>query len=367
MNTPLHDVRRLLVAAQGANLPPQSLRRVVAACTQHLGQAAAANATDTARPRPEADPVDAIAERRAAELGAAYAGAMAPFREAILASNSAEDAIARVQAAYADWQPGRVSRLVEEALQISAAAGAANLPLNPGVKRSKDRRVVAANEYDENQPRDDAGKWTSGATGHSAASPSAALPTTISAQWSAAGFKDEAEYRKAASDAEMPVRSANRYWIDAHARGTEAGRRYDSERDYWGAVNAGSEDAPDLQVFEEYAFFSEGFRGQPVPPFSTGWRYGEVEKGQEFSTNFRDQQPEAGISTISIDGLGNTSDNTYEAFASGGKKLHRVSGFLISKKGSDGEPLLVAARTKPADERLYRLSQLAARPTDNRR
>jgi phage gp29-like protein len=71
------------------------------------------------------DPTDAIAERRAGALGAAYAGAMAPFRSAILASTSPEDAIQRVAALYLDWKPERVARLVEEALQITAAAGAA--------------------------------------------------------------------------------------------------------------------------------------------------------------------------------------------------------------------------------------------------
>jgi phage gp29-like protein len=75
--------------------------------------------------RHTADTTDAIAERRAGALGAAYSGAMAPFRAAILASTSPEDAIQRVAALFLDWKPERVARLVEEALQITAAAGAA--------------------------------------------------------------------------------------------------------------------------------------------------------------------------------------------------------------------------------------------------
>lgn len=69
------------------------------------------------------DPSDEIAERRAKVLGAAYRGAMAPFRKAILESASAEDAIEKVQAAYADWSAERIAVEVEEALQLCAIEG----------------------------------------------------------------------------------------------------------------------------------------------------------------------------------------------------------------------------------------------------
>jgi hypothetical protein len=114
-------VRQLLAAARQAAVPAPRLRQLVAAVARGGRGAVAVNARRGAAG--VADPAAEIAERRAAALGAAYAGAMAPFRQALLASNSAEEAMERVQALYADWQPERVVRLVEEALQISAAAG----------------------------------------------------------------------------------------------------------------------------------------------------------------------------------------------------------------------------------------------------
>ena len=54
-------------------------------------------------------------------LASAYHGSMAPFRAAIAASTSRDDALIRVAAAYADWKPGRVVAEVEEALQLCAA------------------------------------------------------------------------------------------------------------------------------------------------------------------------------------------------------------------------------------------------------
>lgn len=69
------------------------------------------------------DPAAKVASRKAPAIGKAYQGAMAPFRQAIMASKSPEEAIARVQMLYADWSPQHVARLVEEAFQIDAAHG----------------------------------------------------------------------------------------------------------------------------------------------------------------------------------------------------------------------------------------------------
>lgn len=71
------------------------------------------------------NPSDAAVAHRRAALTAAYRGSMAPFREAILASTSREDCLARLQTLYADWSPDRLSSELETALQIAAAAGAA--------------------------------------------------------------------------------------------------------------------------------------------------------------------------------------------------------------------------------------------------
>ena len=71
------------------------------------------------------DPVDQIAAARAKALGAAYRGAMAPFRSIILSSSSREECLAKLSAAYVDWSPDRLAVELEDALQLCAAAGAA--------------------------------------------------------------------------------------------------------------------------------------------------------------------------------------------------------------------------------------------------
>jgi phage gp29-like protein len=71
------------------------------------------------------DPVDGIVARRKEALVAAYKGAMAPFRQAILSSNSKEECLAKLHALYSDWSPERLASELDAALQICAAAGAA--------------------------------------------------------------------------------------------------------------------------------------------------------------------------------------------------------------------------------------------------
>lgn len=69
------------------------------------------------------DPTDAeVAETRSA-LATVYSGAMAPFREAVLASTSREDALQRLSALYRDWNPERLTAEIEDAIQVLAARG----------------------------------------------------------------------------------------------------------------------------------------------------------------------------------------------------------------------------------------------------
>jgi hypothetical protein len=123
-------IHRLLSAAREQAVPAPGLRRLIAAAVPQAGVAS------NAMLPPPPDPTDELVRRKVAILGEAYSGAMVPFRDALLASNSAEDAVARVQAAFAEWSPARVQRLVEEALQISAAAGAAGADVKPKLKNS---------------------------------------------------------------------------------------------------------------------------------------------------------------------------------------------------------------------------------------
>ena len=74
---------------------------------------------------PLPDTAAGIARRRAAALAQAFRGSLAPVRRLVEQSTDRADLERRLREYYADWSPDRVAGLVEEALQISAAAGAA--------------------------------------------------------------------------------------------------------------------------------------------------------------------------------------------------------------------------------------------------
>jgi len=67
---------------------------------------------------------EAIAAKRAAALAAAFKGRYAPVKDIILNSASAKEAMASLRQHFPDLKPGRAADLLEEAMQIAAAAGA---------------------------------------------------------------------------------------------------------------------------------------------------------------------------------------------------------------------------------------------------
>ena len=88
--------------------------------------------------------------------------------------------------------------------------------------------------------------------------------------------------------------------------------------------------------------FREGFRGANFPEIATGWRWGEIpEVGKSY--NFRDDFYESGVSMAYVEGLGDTSNKIYNIFNGGGKKTF-LMGLMLSVKGSDGEPLMIACK-----------------------
>lgn len=70
------------------------------------------------------DPVDAIALRKAEVLATAYRGHLAPLRQVILQAKSPQEALNAAVNLYADWPVSRVSKIVREALELCAVAGA---------------------------------------------------------------------------------------------------------------------------------------------------------------------------------------------------------------------------------------------------
>lgn len=87
--------------------------------------------------------------------------------------------------------------------------------------------------------------------------------------------------------------------------------------------------------------FESGFKGLDKPIFVTAFRIGEIPKSGR-STDFREQQSEPGVSVLNVEGEKEGHAGTFEMFNPGNKI--KVAGWLHYKTGSDGEPLLLAAR-----------------------
>lgn len=123
------------------------------------GESAIAGArAPSVAPRALDDTAGRIAAGRAAALAQAFRGALAPVRRLVDLSTSPEDLRRRLQEHYADWGPGRIGALVEEALQISAAAGAAEgVPVAGPLVNERPLHA-----YSPDQPRNEEGEWSDG-------------------------------------------------------------------------------------------------------------------------------------------------------------------------------------------------------------
>lgn len=111
------------VAVISAKLGFPVQRKAAAAAAPGFGPATFAAGTDLL------DPGTAIARAAASDLSQSFRGHLAPIRQMLRESTSAADFERQVRVFYADWKPGQISRLVEEALTAYAANGSA---ANPG-------------------------------------------------------------------------------------------------------------------------------------------------------------------------------------------------------------------------------------------
>ena len=68
----------------------------------------------------------AVVQAHAAALGKAFRGGLAPVRQIILNSSSRADAERQLKTFFADWPAERIAGIVEEAMQVCAAKGAAD-------------------------------------------------------------------------------------------------------------------------------------------------------------------------------------------------------------------------------------------------
>ena len=91
-------------------------------------------------------------------------------------------------------------------------------------------------------------------------------------------------------------------------------------------------------------FFEIGYRGYDYPDYVTGYRYGNLPEGAR-SYNYRDNYLERGLSVVSVETGERTQDDVSLAFINRTREVVNVEGYLHPfATGSDGEPLLLAAR-----------------------
>jgi phage gp29-like protein len=69
-------------------------------------------------------PVDDVVKAHSEALARAFKGSFAPVRQIILNSTSREDAEQKLKVFFADYDPARISGIVEQAMQVCAAKGA---------------------------------------------------------------------------------------------------------------------------------------------------------------------------------------------------------------------------------------------------
>jgi hypothetical protein len=127
--------------------------------------------------------------------------------------------------------------------------------------------------------------------------------------------------------------------LDAYQRGQEL-----AEKSYEDIIYGDL--APDSYFFNDVLnlFFEAGKSGRTIPPYVTGWRYGNIPACGK-SYNYRDQRPEPGVSLMAIDGdeMQPTDGISIMFIAAQNRPVVKVSGWLHFKRGSDGEPCLVSA------------------------
>jgi len=97
--------------------------------------------------------------------------------------------------------------------------------------------------------------------------------------------------------------------------------------------------------------FWAAFRGIEKLLYVRGWRYGEI-SNRGYSHNYRDDYPEAGLSLMAVteraDGgeipRGPTDEVSQMFIAASGEDVVWADGWLIPRRGTDGEPLVIGAR-----------------------
>ena len=158
--------------------------------------------------------------------------------------------------------------------------------------------------------------------------------------------------------AKVPQRTKGDLWAFETGRKL-ATRGFDNSRLQWETVDFSEEFegggiiAPLENLFygepphvvSKNAYFNAGVNGDAMPEFVFARRIGIVPDSGE-SYNFRDQIGEGGVSVLGVydaNGFQEQNNGTYRLF-NGGKE-YLVAGYKIEKRGSDGEPLLVRART----------------------
>ncbi len=127
--------------------------------------------------------------------------------------------------------------------------------------------------------------------------------------------------------------------IRAHQIGAEIGPSYDAlER----ACYAGRVPHAIIEDHVLLACLDAGCAGRPMLRWVRAWRYGDLpESGR--SHDYRDNCQLPGVSVMEVYEAGALADETF-VLLNGDRPRREVEGWLIHRRGSDGEHLLVGAR-----------------------
>lgn len=134
--------------------------------------------------------------------------------------------------------------------------------------------------------------------------------------------------------------------IAAFKEGKELSKLYGGKDSYWYKVLTGEAPTPKSYNYEAQPgilsdFFEAGIIGEDLPKPVIGWRYGDIPPTGK-SYNYRDQYTEYGVSLMQVEGEP-IGKNAFALFGGSNRNKRYVKGYLIERRGSEGEPLIIGA------------------------
>ena len=203
--------------------------------------------------------------------------------------------------------------------------------------------------YNEDQPRDESGRWTSdggednqniNVGGKSVSVPQAVRDASIDKYYDKNTLDKLQSFRKMGQEHREKYPGYNEASI---------------AREELNGPNWEEKAASLPQTASQLEFYRSGLYNRDDPKFNVGWRYGSA-PDSGISQNFKDDIREPGISFMQLGDEKKTS-GTYEMFNGHDvNSIHWYAGFENHSRGSDGEPLMVAVREiKPESDKIFNM------------